>query len=174
VGHDENPPPEMRRTQGGRRYTTPLRIEPERGQITKDFFDRRWVPLASAVSPRAKEPWDIFNEREPGSKFPKASIEFGPEPSGIFSNHASAGATDGLAGESTTNKVWSLNDSPVDSGDISEIGDSGEVFGKDSGGILVDFRVPDGSETCPLEAEFEAPDAREESPDGWLILASHA
>jgi hypothetical protein len=52
VGHNEDPPPKMRGTDGRCGYTIPFRIEPDLGQ----------VPENSPES-QGKVPWDILQQR---------------------------------------------------------------------------------------------------------------
>ena len=56
VGHDEDPVPNMRRTNGGSRYAVPFRIVPERGQVAEN-----------TVKSSIKESCDVFHEHVAGS-----------------------------------------------------------------------------------------------------------
>ena len=56
VGHHEDPPAEMRRTDGGSRNALPFRVIPERGQVPEN------VPHSSN-----KETWDVLHDNPTGS-----------------------------------------------------------------------------------------------------------
>jgi hypothetical protein len=51
VGHNEDSPSEVMRTNGGRRYALPFCVIPERGQVTEN--------VAHSSN---KEPWDVFHD----------------------------------------------------------------------------------------------------------------
>lgn len=56
VGHDEDSPSEMRRTNGGRRYAFPFAVVPERGQLSE-----------YVAHPSNKQPWDVLHDDVGGS-----------------------------------------------------------------------------------------------------------
>jgi hypothetical protein len=81
-------------TDEGRWYAVPLRVIPECGQVAEYV----------SHSP-SKQPWDVFHENEPGSYVANGPLECWPEPPAICLRESFAGEADGLAGESTANKV---------------------------------------------------------------------
>lgn len=83
----------------------PLRIEPERGQGTKHFFDGRGEPAAVGVSPRSKDGADVLQEDEGRSNVANHPGDVGPQPPLIVSSLPSSGVGEGLAGEARRDKV---------------------------------------------------------------------
>jgi len=67
VGHQKDPLPQMRGTDGGSRYNLPLRVIPEEGKVSEYL----------AHSP-SKESWDVLHENDSGSKLAKDSCEVWP------------------------------------------------------------------------------------------------
>src|SRR5437879_2630608 len=80
VGHDEDSPAEMRRTNGGCGYALPFCVVPDLGQVAEY--------VSHSLN---KEPWHVFQQNSPGSKMAKASCDFGPEPSVVVLGSSPAG-----------------------------------------------------------------------------------
>ena len=147
----------MGRTHGGRWKAAPFRVVPQAGQVSLDV-----------VESSSKEGWDVLHDDEVGSKKAKASCELGPQPSMIQLDETPPGVADRLAGESSANKVGSLNVAPVDFGDIPQVGDVRPVFLQHLGCVGIDLGLPDDPHAGPLQAEVETADAGEERADGQL------
>jgi hypothetical protein len=60
----------MSRTNGTRRYALPLRIHPQRGQVTEHVAESG-----------SKESWDVLHDDVVGSKLANESRELRPQPS---------------------------------------------------------------------------------------------
>lgn len=82
----------------------PLRIEPEVGQVTKDFFDRCPIPSLGA-SPRSKEGADVLHEDVAGSHLTNDPGELRPEPSGVVGSPPLADAGQRGAGEAAADEI---------------------------------------------------------------------
>ncbi len=84
----------MRGSKVGRSDATPLRIEPELGQRSKD------VSKSSN-----KEPWHIFQKDVAGSYFAKYPFDVRPEPSLVVLREPFAGEADRLTRESGNDEI---------------------------------------------------------------------
>ena len=96
LGDDEDTKAEMWGTEEGCRYTVPLRIVPESGQVSE------YVAHSSN-----KEPWDVLHEDVAGSKYAKDACELGPEPSLVVLSASLSGEANGLTRESSADKIHS-------------------------------------------------------------------
>jgi len=150
VGHNEDAFAKVRGTTRCRRYNLPFRVIPHlfqsRNDITESSFD---------------ESWDVLHKDVLGSKVANNTGEFGPEPAGVFLREPFAGETDGLAGETSADEVDSFCGF-VDVSDVLVDVESGPVMPKNCATVRVDLALPADFHPRPLEAEVDAPDAREE------------
>jgi hypothetical protein len=94
-------------------------VVPERGQVGGDV-----------VESESKQPCDVLHEAPLGSKYAKASGELGPQPPVVVQATARPGVGDGLAGESSANKVRGSHPFPLDGSHVAEVGDIGPVAGE--------------------------------------------
>jgi hypothetical protein len=88
VGQDEHPLAQMWRSDAGCGKHAPLRIEPQRGQVSENVSESG-----------RKETWDVLQEHEAGSHFTNHASDFRPQPPLVVLGFSSSGETDGLAGE---------------------------------------------------------------------------
>ena len=94
VGQDEEPFSSVGRSNVGRSQAQPLRIEPERGQVTQD-----------ASNSHGKQTWDVFQEDEAWSHFANHPGNVGPEPPFVVLPSTLAGDADGLAGKAAMDEI---------------------------------------------------------------------
>jgi hypothetical protein len=72
VGHNPDAFAEVRGADRLSRYAVPVRVIPERGQVTKNVFDG-WTGISDDPiliifdGNRVKEPWRVLHEHETGS-----------------------------------------------------------------------------------------------------------
>jgi len=98
----------VRGADGRRRYAVPLRVIPERGQVSEYLSESK-----------TKVAWHVLQERVAWSKYAKALGEEGPEVSRIVASGSLAGDTEGLAGVSSDHNVGSVHGCPVDVTNVS-------------------------------------------------------
>jgi hypothetical protein len=95
VGQDEDPLPFVGSSGIVRSHTTPLRIEPQRGQVTEDDVE----------SPNS-ERCDVFHEDELGSHLANDASEVSPESAAVsLDSFPLAGVGDVLTGESASDAI---------------------------------------------------------------------
>jgi hypothetical protein len=95
VGQDEDALALMRSSGIVRSHTTPLRIEPHRGQVTEDDIE----------SPNS-ERCDVFHEDELRSHLANDASEVSPEAGPVsFDSFPLAGVADVLTGESASDAI---------------------------------------------------------------------
>jgi hypothetical protein len=95
VGQDPNPLPAVRGAEIVRSQHAPLRIEPQRGQVSK-----------YSSKPTRSEHWAVFHEDEAGFHLTNDPGHFGPEPGALaVEPGALAGCADVLARESARHHV---------------------------------------------------------------------
>lgn len=94
VGHKEEPPPEVRRSDLGRAEHSPLRIEPEAGQGCENVSE-----------PSNNDAWHVFQEDETGSNLAKYARDVGPQPALVLEAATLAGWAEGLTRESRSNAI---------------------------------------------------------------------
>jgi hypothetical protein len=128
VGNDEEPVPEVRGTNGCRRYALPFEVVPEGDQVGGNLSESE-----------SKDSWHVFQQHPFGSYQAKACGHVRPQMSGVVGAAAGPGMGERLAGESTANKVRSLNRTPVDSGDIAQVGHMRVVPGQDPAAVRFDL-----------------------------------
>lgn len=143
----------MRGTDVGRRYTVPIRIEPERGQVCEN--------VAHSSN---KETWHVLQQCEPGSKVANASCELGPEVPLVIGAESLSGDTPRLTRESAGDEVGSLNVA-IDLGDVAEVRHVGPVLREHPACVGVDLRLPDDLHARPLKAEVDPADTGEQAAD---------
>ena len=157
VGHNPHSVPKLSGTSVGSRYAVPLRIIPERGQVSEN----------SPHSP-SKESCDVFHDDEARSNLVNQSAIVGPEPAACaVKTRSTACATDVLAGKSSSDCIRT---DPVCSqlvcGKCSNIvidGDTQVARCQAGAGLTVVFTERDGLEPArPLQPEREAADAGEQ------------
>lgn len=145
----------MRGTDGCRWYAIPLRVIPERGQVSEN--------VASSPS---KQTWDVLQDCVAGSKVANDRGERGPEPPFVGLRETSSGDRDGLTGKPAGHNVHSgsgLGLPPFDSGaDIVVPFDVRPVLREDLATERVDLDLADDGHPGPFEAEFETADTREQ------------
>jgi hypothetical protein len=153
-------------------HASPARVIPERGQVTKDRFDRCRSP-PSSVSPGNKEGVDVFHDDVSGSKNANTFRDVFPYPSLIPGHLPLAGTAHGRAGEPRAHNVHGVNVGPVDRGDVAQVGDVRVVVGEHFGRPLVVLGVPgDVGPEDVGDAHLEAPVAGAERTDHWGLGTS--
>lgn len=146
--------PLMVGTKGACRNAFPLRIVPDRGQVSEN-----------TVHPETKQAWGVLHEREERSKLANESGVFAPKPR-AFTLKASAFARGGdvLAREAAADDVNgnSVCPEPIGS-EVANVvidGDLRPMAGKDSAAEWIHFAERNRAESAgPLKPEREAPDA---------------
>lgn len=159
VGNNPDPVAAMRGAQVGSRYAVPLRVIPDRGQVTQDDGE-------SAAS----EDGDVLDNHEAGPKIANESGKMEPEAGPRACNTSVlAGLAEVLAGEAAADDIdGSVPSSKlgcVQLRDIVVAVNVGPMAGKNCPAVGVDFAEGDGAEAGALEAETEAADSAEEVED---------
>jgi hypothetical protein len=136
----------------GRSQTTPLRIEPEAGQVCKNGAEcPQRTSLGSEVSqtPRAgfhvavgfgrEDSGDILDHHQGRSQGLDGLGDVEPQAASVSFAHPGtlAGKAEVLARKSGREDVDGLHGGPVDGGEVAEVGDAGPVPLEDAGGVLV-------------------------------------
>lgn len=141
-------------TNGGSRYSVPLRVIPERGKVCENCGE----------SSTAKSP-DVFHDRETGSNVANEARNVSPD-SGALTVQAGAlaGRADVLTGEPATDAVdgvdaESSNSGSVEGSHVVMDGHSGPVLREHAPAPRVDFAESDGLKAGALEAQREPADA---------------
>ncbi len=138
-------------TNGGRSEHTPLRIEPEAGQVCENgtecpqkrfIADVSHTPRAGfhvTVGRRGEKAGDIFDHHQSGSEFGDGAGDMPPQAGAgaLGEARAAPGEADVLAGEPGREDVNGLHVPEVDGGEVAVVGDVGPVVGEDLGGVLV-------------------------------------
>lgn len=147
----------MRGTNGGSRYTVPLRIIPERGQR----------PEYGVKSP-SKESCDVFQEHVAGSQFANHSGDL-VEQAGTLSGQSgpASGVADVLAWEPAGNQV---NPGKVCCSDMTHVLQpryGRPVLRQHSPAVRVDLDLPSAPPAGTLQSEVDPANAGEETPERW-------
>jgi hypothetical protein len=160
VGNNPNPVASVRGTNGESWYAMPVRIIPERGQVSEN-----------RVQPSRKQRSDVLHDEDLGSKFANEADDFGPEPRTLASKACTrSGQTDVLAGEPAADDIDgnSIGSKSL-CGKLPHVpiaGDIGPVLGEDAAGEVFDFAERDRLETaCAFEAKAEPSNTREQIKD---------
>lgn len=159
VGQDEDPLSSLRGSDIGRTYARPLRIEPERGQVSEN------------VSKPRKEACDVFQEHVSGSNRANDSDNFSPE-AGALAIDPGAGSGDGnvLTRETRSDDIHAAAPScAVEGSDVAVDRSLVQVAvfharRQDAGSKKVDLHITDDArrwKSCS-NAEVETSDAGEE------------
>jgi hypothetical protein len=157
VGHNPYPIPMMLGTNGRCRDAMPFRIEPERGQVSKN----------SSEPPR-KEPWSVLHDNDTGSNFANETGALGPKARAFASKaRALSGETDILARETGADGIDgnSICAEPTarERFRIVIAGHPRPVFREHGAAMRVDLAERDRAEGAgPLQAERKPPDAGEQ------------
>jgi hypothetical protein len=118
VGHNPNSIPKLSGTNVGRRYAIPLRVIPERGQVSEN----------SAKVP-SKQSCDVLHDDEAGSNFANNSGVLSPEAATFSVNSGAVSCqADVLARESTADDIDL---------DVSGGRGSGKVLGSKGANVIV-------------------------------------
>ena len=146
--NNEDPLPAMASANGGRRKHTPLRIEPEAGQVSKygakcphncscAVSHTPRAGLHVAISGCVKETWDIFEHHQTGTERVDCADDLGPQPSpgARPEPRASPGHRHVLAGEARQERVDGWRQAPVHGRDVAQVGDVRVAVGQDRGGV---------------------------------------
>jgi hypothetical protein len=168
VGHKPESVAIVRGTNGCRWYAVPLRVIPDRGQVSEN-----------SLKPPSKQSCDVLHDDVSRSKLANQSCVLGPKTRTLALNPdgVDIGAADVLAGEATAENVDGSDPVPIDSvalfvnvpeADSAHVMESlgvGEVPLEDSPAELGLLDLPERSHSCSLEAEIEAANAGEEASD---------
>lgn len=164
VGHKPNPISSMRGSKGCSRYTVPLRIKPETGQVSENS--------AKPSSPfSSKQVCDVLHEDVLRSKLASQTDNLRPQ-TRAFALHARAKSSNRqvLAGKPSADDV---NGNSIGSksfcgegSDVIVARDLGPVFRQHAAAEWFDLAERDGLEAaCALKAEREAADAAKQVQD---------
>jgi hypothetical protein len=139
----------VRSAESGGWKHSPLRIEPEAGQVTEDVSESA-----------SNETWDVLHEHEARSKRANGTCEGRPEPARVGLGEPAACSRDGLTREAPGEEVDPLGIV----GELSSIVVAGapEPLAPEGVAPLVDLAPPADVPPGPLEAEVEETDAGEE------------
>jgi hypothetical protein len=127
----------VRGTNGGSRYAVPLRIKPERGQVSEN-----------SVKPPSKECCDVLHDDEAGSKLANQTGVFTPETRALAVNSgARPGDADVLAGEAPADGIDGNSVCRQTLGregpHVVVTGDAGPMLGEDGAAIGLDLAERD-------------------------------
>lgn len=95
VGQDEDPAPLVGQPELSRAETTPLRIEPEYGQVSED----------GSEAPSRNKSRDVLQKDPSGSNLPKAADEVSPDPPLVLGAAALSGLAPRLAREAGRDEI---------------------------------------------------------------------
>lgn len=159
VAHNPDTVASVASANGGRWYAVPLRIVPERGQISEN-----------SAKPPTKQRCDVLHDDVAGSKFANKSGVLCPEAAARAINSSTpAGRADVLAWKPAADDIGSNSICPEPiGGEPSNVGVAGNVrpsLSKDASGERFDLTERDGSHSGPLEPEAEPADPAEEVED---------
>lgn len=153
VGHHEKPATTVRSSEILSSESEPDRIVPERGKVTEHD-----------VEPAKSEVCDVFHDDEARSKLANDSRELEPKAAARTADaNLLASLGDVLAGEPAADDIDGAELARPDRANVVESLDVGPVLREDLAAELVALDLPEhGTESGPLEAEFESANAREE------------
>jgi hypothetical protein len=142
VGNNPNAIPFMGRAKSSNWYAVPLRIIPERGQVSEN-----------TVKPSTKQSCDVLQQYELGSKVANEAAYFGPQTrSGAVKSSAFSGEADVLAGEPAADDIDGNSVSGQSVGcefsNVMVAGNLGPVLLEDAAGELLDLAKGDGLEAA--------------------------
>lgn len=156
-GNDPHTVTEVRRTNGGSRYSVPLRVIPDRGKVAEN----------SGKSSTPQSP-DVLHDCEAGSKLANEARKLSPQAGSLT---VQAGTLtrerDVLAGEAAADAVDSVDSvgpksSCIECSYIVIAGHLGPVFGQHAAAEWVHLAEGDGAKAGALQAERKAADAAEQ------------
>lgn len=156
----------MRGADGARRDAIPLRVVPERGQVTDDFSEG-----GSPVG--GEEVADVLHEDVARSKIANGPSEVRPEPARVVLGLFETGDGDGLTGEPPGENIDSGHSSKIKLADVRVGRDTGAALGEDVGAERVDLDVPGDPEPGSFKAESDPADPGKEFADRWAIIGHH-
>jgi hypothetical protein len=161
VSQYEDPVPDMRGTNGGRRYTVPLRIKPERGQRSEYVW-----------KPPSKQRCDVFQHNVFWFQRANNAHSF-VEQTASFA--IKTGPVSGVANVLAWKTADHAIDSPIGSvplwegENVAVSSDIWPVFGEDSLAIGVVFNLPPTFHSGPFKANVKPADPGEQTSKGqWL------
>jgi hypothetical protein len=155
VGNEPNPISPVRGAKGTSRYAVPLRVIPERGQVSKHS------PESSS-----KESWDVLHQDVSGSKLANKAGVLRPKTRTLSLNTcASSCVAEVLARESTAENVDRLNVIAPQLAYVVVDRHVRPVLGKNllAEGVLL--AEPCGLKASPFQPKVEAANAREQAAD---------
>jgi hypothetical protein len=148
----------MRRADVLRTYAVPLRVIPERGQVSEH-----------STEPSAPDRGDVLHEDVVGSKLPNDPSELGPKTrASVGESFASAGDTEALAGEAAADE---LDGGEIVGANVTYIDVSNSVREsrlKYGPAIGVELDLPRRLEARALEPEVEASNPGKERADAHV------
>lgn len=166
VGHHEQAFPHMWGTHGARGKHAPLRIEPERGQVTEQ------PPESDSIS---KESCDVLHEHVPRSYLANHVEEPRPSPPLVSDPTAAARRGEWLAGETSGDHVNRGTTGPPPPGgggaNVVMAGHLRPMSGKNRAAERVDLDLPDHAHPRALQTQVEPADAGEQRQH---VEATHA
>lgn len=159
VGNDPDSVPLVRRTNVGSRYAMPLRVIPDRGQVSED-----------GAESAAPERGDVFDDHPPWSKVANESSEVSPQTRPLACKTSTfAGEGDVLARKSAADEVdpsVAANKlGCVQLRDVVVAIDTGPTLGEHLSAVGFDFAEGNGAHAGALKPEAESADAGEEVED---------
>lgn len=176
VGQNPDPVASVRRTNGGSWYAVPLRIIPERGQVSEN-----------SSKPSTKQSCDVLHDDKSGCQFANKTGDFGPK-ARTFSGKSCAlsGSANVLAWEPARDNVNGAN--PIGSkslcgklAHVSVAGDFGPMLCEDAAGKVFDFAERDCFKAgvfaimgCPFQPQRKAAYSREKIEDTQLAHSPRA
>jgi hypothetical protein len=152
-GEDEDPVALVGGADVGCSQATPLRIEPERGQVAEN---RSQAP--------SKETRDVLQHQVAGSKVANASGNLRPQPPRVVLGPAGAGVGDGLAGEPGGHNGNWRDSGIVDLLKVAEVGDGGPPLGEHPGAVGVGLGLPGDPGAVVLKRQVQPADAGAQAP----------
>lgn len=167
VGHNPDSVAAVTGTNVGSWYAVPLRIIPERGQISENVS-----------KPSTKQCCDVFHDDVSGCQLANQAGDFRPKPAALTGKPCTlSGRADILAGEPSADRV---NGNSIGSkslrcefAHVAIAGDVWPVLCEDTTGELLNFAERHGLETArPLKAQRETADAAEQVEDAQLAHAA--
>jgi hypothetical protein len=164
VGNQPDAIPDMRGVNGRSRYAMPLRVIPDRGQVSENAAKPKAWPVLGAI----KQVCDVLHDEEAGSKLASQSGKLRPKAAALAINSGFLpGARDVLAWEPAADDIDgnSIGSKAAcgEGSDVIVAGDLWPVLRQDAAAERFDLAEGDGLEPArALQPEAEAANPREE------------
>lgn len=156
VGKDPDAIPLLGSANGGSWYAVPLRIIPERGQVSEND-----------AKPSTKQSCDVFHDDEPRSKFANEAGDFRPQPASLTRNaNLMSRVANVLAGKPTGNDINRSDIGGANASHVVKTGHLRPMLKQDFARVRIDLAERDGLESArAFQPEREAADAAEQVED---------